>query len=81
MWVRSRRINKRALASPESTIMTWACFLLVIVRASFGRGRAVAIRTPASAATVAETHRTENASDRGDLDMCMWGIKEKGRRK
>ncbi|GBM69714.1 hypothetical protein AVEN_88219-1 [Araneus ventricosus] len=75
--MRSRRISKRVLASPEGIIMAWACPLPVIIRASFGRGRAVAgdghsdsgLSTRAITVTVTEIHRTENPPDRGDINM------------
>ncbi|GBO19906.1 hypothetical protein AVEN_154862-1 [Araneus ventricosus] len=68
--LRSRWISNRGLASLVGTIMAWDCPLPVTVCASFGRDRAMAIKTPAS--TCSDRHadaRTENAPDRGGLDM------------
>ncbi|GBM93033.1 hypothetical protein AVEN_81080-1 [Araneus ventricosus] len=76
--MRSLRINKRVLASSESTITVWACPLSMIELVSFGRNRAVAgdgryysgLSTRAIAATLTRIHRTENAPDRY---LPVWG--------
>ncbi|GBM29260.1 hypothetical protein AVEN_155216-1 [Araneus ventricosus] len=76
--MRSRRISKRVLVSPEGTIMVWACPLPVIVCASFRKGRALAgdgrIQSCLSTRAIVESHsdnRTENAPEQGAIDMFL----------